>query len=424
MVQDFSWTTRSGNQGGSYSDPAWSSQMNSLNIGGRDDGSGAVRQYYWTITFNNYGKQKFNTAVDDTGEIYINGVYQFNSGGYGGWSARTTPGYFAPGNYTISMTSRNTGGGPWGLAADWTGYDPPPPPTISTFSADPNPQNSVVGGVPKYSTTFTWSSSSIGPITSAQILNNAGNITLPNATGGTYSVDNLPQSVTGSNSPAQRVYTLRLCNNGGCSESPLTVSVRNDNTPSNSWTTVFGGDGETVATGADTLIESGVSNLTKNLGTLSGIDMKIKVSSPDDNVTFATGANASFANPQYFTNNQAVWMRMNSAEFNTDVSGLPSGSELGKVNDKTVSVTVGGLSAFNVTYRTRKPVIKEIFDYGNELDKYPHDDIDLIVNDPQEFTTSNTITVDDIEIPLEIRSDNPDLQVQINNGNWVNIREI
>lgn len=427
MTQDFNWTTRSSG-GPQTSDPAWSSQMNSLNIGGQDQGGtpGPLREYSWTITFNNYGRQQFNTAVDDSGAIYINGAYQFASGGYTGWSTRTTPGYFAPGNYTIKMTSNNTGGGPWGLAADWIGYIPPPPPTINSFYADPQTQTSGGTGTPSYSTTLYWSSTSIGPITSAVIKVNdgSGNVNIPNSTSGNKTVNNLPQSTSGSNSPAQRTYTLRLCNNGGCSEDTTTVSVYNDNTPSNTWTTSFGGDGVTAGNGADELIDPG-ENITKQLGTLSGIDMTVKIESSDPNALFSSSGVGGGANPNYFNNGNNVYLTTTSAPFNEDLTGITNADEYGNYNDKTVDVTVGSLSTFNVNLRTRRPKIRETFDYSSVTGGFPYEDIDVVDdNSPTEYFLTADQTMNDIEIDVEIKSNNPGTQVRINNGTWQNIREI
>jgi len=409
-----SWNTRavttSGSQGPQFYEPAWSNNMNNYNVGGTDNSSGAVRQYYWSITFDNFGKQQFNTAVDDSGEIYINGVYQFASGGYNGWTLRETPGYFSPGTYTISMTSRNTGSGPWGLAAQWVGFSVPPPPAISSFYADPDPQNSSSGGTPLYSTTFYWSSTSVGAITSAKILNGAGDITLTNTTGGSYSINNLPQSTAGSSSPSQRVYTLQLCNNGGCSTSPITVEARNDNTPSGGWASLF-------------VDLEPLTNTTKLLGTLANVDMVVKVVTSSNNVTFGPSANGSFSNPAYFTNTQSVYMRSTTLDFNTDISGLGN-VEFGKVNNKVIPVTIGNLNTFNVTFRTRAPKIKETFDYSDVANIDPYPDIDKIVNNPQEFTVTELEDINDIEIPVEIKTDNPDVEVQINNGTWVYLREL
>lgn len=127
---DYEWTTRSGNIAPQGSDPYWSSFMNSYNIGGF---GGTYRSYSWTIRFNNYGKQTFRTAVDDQGGLFIDGVLQFQMGGYGGETYLTTPGYFSPGEYTIKVESYNSGGGPWGVAADWTGYVLPPPPSVELY---------------------------------------------------------------------------------------------------------------------------------------------------------------------------------------------------------------------------------------------------------------------------------------------------
>ena len=172
---------------------------------------------------------------------------------------------------------------------------------------------------------FYWSSTSIGPITSAKILNNAGNITLPNNTGGSYSINNLPQSSAGSTSPAQRVYTLELCNNGGCSTAPITVEARNDNTSADAFISLFGEFEPLTIT-------------TKKLGTLTTVDMVVKVVTSSNNVTFGPSSNGVFSNPAYFTNTQSVYMRTTTLDFNTDISGLGN-VEFGKVNDKVIPVT-------------------------------------------------------------------------------------
>ena len=133
MTQDSSFTSRSpNNQGfnGIFYEPNWSSFMNNYNIGGRDpggSGGGSNRTFSWTITFANYGRQRFYANVDDSGAIYINGNYEMGMGGFGGQSLVTTANYYGPGTYTLSATSINSGGGPWGIAIDWVGYIPPPP---------------------------------------------------------------------------------------------------------------------------------------------------------------------------------------------------------------------------------------------------------------------------------------------------------
>ena len=133
MTQDSSFTSRSPNTAGytgTNTNGAWSSFMNNNNIGGVDgggSGGGTNRTFYWSITFANYGRQRFYANVDDVGAIYINGNYEMSMGGFGAKSLVTTSNYYGPGTYTLSATVINSGGGPWGVAIDWHSYLPPPP---------------------------------------------------------------------------------------------------------------------------------------------------------------------------------------------------------------------------------------------------------------------------------------------------------
>ena len=128
MTQDYNFTSRSpNNQGfnGTNSNGAWSSFMNNNNIGG--NGGAYTKTFSWTITFNTYGRQRFYANVDDSGAIYINGNYEMGMGGFGQQSLVSTSNYYGPGTYTLSATSINSGGGPWGIAIDWVDSVPPPP---------------------------------------------------------------------------------------------------------------------------------------------------------------------------------------------------------------------------------------------------------------------------------------------------------
>ena len=405
MTNDFSWTSRS-TGGPQHNDPAWSSFMNTYNIGGTEPNVyNTTRQYNWTITFNNYGRQKFWTAVDDYGDVRINGQYQFNMGGFGGQSSRTTPGYFAPGTYTISAISVNSGAGPYGVALDWYGFDPPPPPTINSFSASPNPQNSG-NGIPQYSTTLSWNSSGLGS-TSATITSSAGE-TFNVSSSGSLNINNLPQSNANGTSPATRSYTLTVSNNGGSTTSNITVSSRNDNTPTNTWTTSF-------------INLEPNTQTTVNIGTLSGVDMPTTISTTGDG-NFV-GLNNSFGGSVNFSNGQTVQLRTTTLPFNTDMTGVSSTDTFGNTNTKVVTVTTPSGNVL-VSFQTRAPRVKEDFDYADNLNTFPYEDIDLVTNNPLEFSVSAKIDVDDIEIAQEIKTNDPDVQVSINSGEWQNIREI
>lgn len=142
MTQDNQWNTRRPNYqafSGQYNEGAWSTEMNLYNVGGSDPGGapGSNRSFSWPITFSNDGRQKFDTAVDDSGVCSIQGYgTQFNLGGFNAWTRRTTSDYIPAGSYIITMTTNNGGGGPWGVAADWVGYDPIPAPSLDRPSVN------------------------------------------------------------------------------------------------------------------------------------------------------------------------------------------------------------------------------------------------------------------------------------------------
>jgi len=393
--------------------------MNDYNVGG-DDGyppSGTppnVRQWSWNVNFNNYGKQKFYTAGDDEGLVYINpvgitgiGAYQFDTGDWTGQYSRTTPGYFAPGEYKITVRITNSYPfGPFGAALQWYGVEHPDPPIISDFYATPNPQNSS-NGTPQYSTALVFNSSGLG-ITSAHVASSIGETWVVGSSG-TLGIGNLPQSNANGTSPAQRTYSFKVCNNRGCSPwSSVTVSARNDNTPSNGWTTSF------------TNLEPN-TQYTVTVGTLSGVDMPTTISTSGSSNYVGNGG--FFSGSRSFNNGDTVQLRTTTLPFNTSMSGVGANATYGNTNSKTVTISHPG-GSFNVTCTTKAPVVKEIFNYADNKDKYPHEDIDLITNNPQEFTTSAQIYADDIEIAQEIKVDKPDAQVSINNGTWQNVRSM
>ena len=287
-------------------------------------------------------------------------------------------------------------------------YDPP---VISGFNASPNPQTSGNDGIPNYNTTLSWSGSSALPLTSITITSGSYSASVSNpSTSGNFGVTNLPQSVAGG-SVANRSYTIQMCHELACDLESVTVGVTNDNTPSNTWQTEF--------TGLDPNTE-----YAKLLGTFAGIDMITKVECPTSGVFFSSGVNGSYANPQYFNNGDPVYIKMITLPFNTDLSGLPPNQTFGKTNTKTVSVTIGSLDAFDVDYVTRPPNIGETFDFDGESGEYPYEDIDLINNTPTEFVETQTLNMDDIDVDVEVKTDDPNVQIKINNLDWTYIGEI
>ena len=277
-------------------------------------------------------------------------------------------------------------------------------PQINSFSAAPNPQNSSTGN-PSYSTTLTWTTTYA---TSVTLTSSAGENFGSQALDGNKNINNLPQSTAGSNSPSTRTYYLTATNDGGSTTSNVTVSARNDNVPNSNWIT------DTSFTNLEPNTQ-----VTLTLGNISGIDMPTEVST-SGNGNFV-GFGGAFSGSQNFTNGNTVQLRTTTLPFNTDISGQTG--IYGKVNNKTVTVSYPGGSR-NITIGTRAPVIAEDFDYADNVGNYPYEDIDLITNSPDQYATSAQIDVDDIEIAMEVKVDQPDAQISINNGSWQNVREI
>ena len=371
---------------------------NFINIGGFTVGpnNGNVSWFYGPGSYNgisSYGNGPGSTALRFSGSTFVG--LDDQQGYYAG--DPSVPQFDNDYNdLTVTITSGNaifTGG------SMYVYYDPV---TIYNFYASPNPQNST-GGTPQYSTTLYWSSVNG---TSATITSSAGE-SWGVGTSGNRGIFNLPQSTAGSNSPRTRNYNLTVSNPNSSKSASTSVYVRNDNTPSNGWTTSF------TNLNPSTLY-------TLNIGTLSGVDMPTTISTTSGNFV---GSGGSFAGSKNFTNGQAIQLRTTTLPFNTSMSGVASNATYGNTNSKTVTVSYPGGSV-NVTITTKAPVVKETFDYADNVGKFPYEDIDLVVNNPLEFTTSANITADDIEIAQEVKLDKPDAQVSINSGTWQNVRAI
>ena len=223
---------------------------------------------------------------------------------------------------------------------------------------------------------------------------------------GTLNVNTGLQSNANGTSPAEKTYTLTATGPGGTVTSTKTAKIKNDNTPSNGWTTSF------------INLEPGIQ-VSVTIGTLAGVDMPTTISTSGS--SNYVGKNGSFGGSINYDNGDTVQLKTTTLPFNTTV---PASGNTGSTNSKTVPVTTPS-GTFNVTFTTRAPVVKEIFDYADNKDKYPYEDIDLITNSPTEHLASAQITADDVEIPVEIKVDKPDAQVRINNsGDWLDARSM
>jgi hypothetical protein len=276
------------------------------------------------------------------------------------------------------------------------------PPEIISFSANPNPQTNS-NGTPTSDTILTWATFGAETLSINQ---GVGDLSTNSGNTGVISVG--VQSIVGSLSPAQKTYTLTATNTAGSVTQDVTVSIFNDNTPSTSWNTIF-------------------SNLEPSteyefsLGQLQGVDMNTIGTVTGDGNFLGTSFGGSFSSSINFVPGSNVVLKFTTLPFNTDISGETG--IYGKTNTKIIPVTIGTQS-FNVTVRTRPPIIAEDFNYFNNTGQYPYEDIDLITNNPSQYSLTNVVTTDNIDIPVEIKTDNPNVQVNINGTGWTNVRSI
>ena len=271
-------------------------------------------------------------------------------------------------------------------------------PSITSFSVG---NNYNTDGIPDANVSISWNTQYANSVSINRGVGSVG-------TSGSKTVNTGLQSNANGTSPAQKTYTLTATGPGGTVTSTKTAKVKNDNTPSNGWTTSF--------TNLDPSTQVAVV-----IGTLAGVDMPCTISTSGSGN--AVGLGGSFSGSRNFNNGESVQLRTTTMPFNTSLSGVGSNATFGNTNSKTVTVTTPS-GSFNVTVITKAPRIKENFDYADNVGNYPYEDIDLITNSPTEYATTAQVDVDDIEIAMEIKIDKADAQVNINGGGWQNARSI
>ncbi len=268
-------------------------------------------------------------------------------------------------------------------------------PKINTYTVG---NNYNTDGIPDDKVEIVWNTSYAD---SVSINRGIGSV----ASSGTKNQSTGLQSNANGTSPKEKDYTITVTGPGGTVTRTRTAKVKNDNTPSNSWATSF------------INLEPG-TQVVVNIGTLAGVDMPTTISTSGSG-NFV-GRLGSFGSTINYNNGDTVQLRTTSMPFNTT---LPTSGNTGSTNSKTVTVSYPGGSV-NVTFTTRAPIVGETFDYADNTNKYPYEDIDLVTNSPTQHLTSAQIGMDDIEIPVEIKVSNGDAQVSINGSSWQNVRSI
>jgi hypothetical protein len=280
---------------------------------------------------------------------------------------------------------------------------------ITSFTANPNPQTSGSDGIPNYNTTLSWTVNSAIPSLTYTVTSGSFSTSGNTNASGNVTITNLPQSTAGSNSPATRTYTLTVSDGQTSDTATITVSAFNDNVPNNY-----------TLPNQSNLEPNTITTTSTNI---SGIDMSTLTTAGPGVQVSNNGTN--WSSTTLITNGQVIFARATSPPFNTNPSGLTNSSEF--------YIDVGPLRRF-FTLTTRAPDVNESFNYPNEDDRVPYPDIDTILSAPdhpaQQYIVSNNLNVDDIEIPVEIKTNNSNAQVRIKPsgsltwGNWTDIRSI
>jgi hypothetical protein len=277
---------------------------------------------------------------------------------------------------------------------------------IDSLIASPNPQTSGQDGIPNFDTFLIWEGISV---LSAVATRSDGAVsatweqkpqptdpTLPPVfySFGSKKVENLFQSVsTGSSQPGSTtVYTLTATDGFNTVTATVSVKAFNDNCPDN-------------FTIPNQLNKEPEQELFISTSPITGIDMVTSVVC-SAGLTVLSTQGGGYTTSTFITSGSSLNLRVVTEPFNTDENGL--------VNEKTVSVTVGCLTV-SFLVQTRAPVVKEIFDFGDNQFAYPFPKIDTRVvgeplstggtyQEPQPFLQSPTIvepTADAWEVELE-----------------------
>lgn len=295
-------------------------------------------------------------------------------------------------------------GGHGAVRIDWDYH----PPSISSFSG--TDQNSL-NGTPQNTVFLSWSTQY------------ADNISISGIGGvpssfNSYQVNTGLQSSAPGSSPAQRSYTLTASGPGGSTSRTITVSVRNDNSPS-----FLSNDSTGIPGGVSiSSLEPGTRYYTRvNFG---GVDMPTFASAGAGTRVSNNGSSWS-SNTLISTNQSFFFVEYTSPPFNTSTTpgGTNSSGEIiGQTSSQTVSYSFG-TSSGSFTVTTRAPVIQETFNLEGSQIAYPNPDIDTLSPDVHSpYIISGIETMNDIEIPVEIKSSDSNSQVSINRRPYQDLR--
>lgn len=329
----------------------------------------------------------------------------YGGGGGGGGGSRYSLSYaqFVAG-------SQGTTSGTGYVSITWNRYNP----QISSFviSSTTGSTNNSVHTTNSNQVSISYSTNDCTSAYLAYSENGSSWTQIASGTGWSGQWNHGQQSVVGTKSPDTVTLGVFATTVGGdVITQYLGLYVYNDTTPSSTgtWTTSFTGNPNTTYSVA-------------MVNGILGIDAPTIVQSSTSGVTFSIDG-STFGNPIYCNAGNTVYIKSSTLAYNTDLTGVASNAVYGKENIKNIAVTVGTYS-FTFQMKTAAPRIQEVFDIGNVQDQYPYEDIDLITNTPTQYLTTGQISVNDVDIAVEVKTDNPNTQIRKNGGAWTDMRSI
>lgn len=404
----------------------------------KQDGSNAG---IGNVTFGQYVTLSWNVVGVVTSVSINNGI--------GAVAASGSRIYYptAAGTYFFTLTAIGPGG-TRNATFGFTVSNPPPPPPSSSLTVSPA---SIIRG---QSATLSWSST------------NANNATITN-------VGAVPTNGSTTVSPSSTTsYTLTVTGSGGASSSSTTLTVYIPPI------TNITADNTTLIRGQSTILrwnttgDANTANVTPGIGpsNLSSFvsisptvttTYTIYVSGPGGSatssvtvtvlnppsVTLSGPLSVDYEEPvqlQYsvvnagtlqlivssiFTNGSTTVETINLSPADTSTGRFTHNVPYNNFGPTQISYTLSaaGAGAASVLTDSESIVVPINIDFTPDLIQIP--DSDGLVKDqtpvisPEE-ETSITLQVQDIDIPVEVKADKP-VQVQfVNNGNWLDIRQI
>ena len=449
------WNTRD-NGGGytGYTNGGWSSFMNtyafSLYPNGGFPSVGIWYYASYSVYFPNSGTYTVTAAVDNSGVLTVAGQ-NCNIAGFN--SSATTSFYRDRGTYTISLGMYNFPGStafntnPMGMAVT---IDAPPPPPAPSTSISVSPSSICRGGVAGIS----WSVS--GLASSISINQGVGSV----GTSGTIYVS--PTSST--------TYTITASGEGGTSSSSTTLTVRQPSSTSLTtdnasiirgqsttlrWTTSGDSTSATISPGIGSVNINGLTTISPTETTTYEIYVDGVCNDAYDSVTLTVyqPPTAELTGPETLNYNQQGTLTYETTYADVKLEIIPTytyktGAVLGDVISLPSGNPSNGTIQTQIPYNDQGPfsvsyIIVAMGNGGQEskqitipinVDETPENFLvpeseDLFKDQEPIYTPDSTVTsyeivINDIDIPIEIKSDKPIL-IEINdNDQWKQIRQI